>query len=232
MLFVPRSFPNHKRPLVTGFLGFCQSFGLVSAPVVGGALTDAFTWRACFGINVPIGLVAMAISAIGMKDPFPDANIGLPIWEKLRRLDLLGTLLVIPSIISLLMALQWGGNQYGWSNWIIILLIVLFVVLTVTFGYIQHRQQEKAILPLRIVKNKTVLAGALFTCCLNGTLTVTEYYIAIYFQGVRGYSATSSGLLGLPMIAGLAIASLSAAFGTTWIGYYSRKQTFVSPCVC
>jgi len=69
MVFIPRCFPNHKRPVMNGFLGFAQSLGLVTAPIIGGALTDAFTWRACFGINVPIGVVAVAITSLWMKDP-------------------------------------------------------------------------------------------------------------------------------------------------------------------
>lgn len=184
-------------------------------------MTDAFTWRACFGINIPIGVVVVAIIAVGMKDPAPDPNISLPFLEKLKRLDLLGTLLIVPSIICLLMGLQWGGIKYGWSDVRIIVLFIVFALLTAGFGYVQHRQKDKALLPARILRNKTVLAGALFSACVNGTLAVTEFYIAVYLQGVRGYSATKAGLIGLPMIVGLAIAVIAAAFGTTWIGYYS-----------
>jgi MFS family permease len=206
---------------MNGILGFAQSLGLCSAPIIGGALTDAFTWRACFGINIPIGIVAIAITAIGMKDPCPYPDIKLPFLEKLKRIDLVGTLLIVPAIICLLMGLQWGGSKYGWGNPRIIVLFVVFAFLTTGFGYVQYRQQDRAVLPPRILKNKTVLASALFSCCLNGALAVTEFYIAIYFQGVRGYSATKAGLLGLPMIVGLAIAVIAAAFGTTWTGYYS-----------
>lgn len=223
MAFVPRCFPNHKRPIINGFVGFAQAFGLVTAPIIGGALTDAFTWRACFGINVPVGVVAVAITAIWMKDPYPNPDVELSVRNKLRRVDPFGTLLILPCIVCLMIALQWGGNRYGWGNWRIVLLFVLFVVLVIGFAYVQHRQQDKAILPPRILKNRTVLASTLFGCCTNGMLAVTEYYIAIYFQGVRGYTATKAGILGLPMIAGLAVASILSAFGTTWVGYYTRK---------
>ena len=225
MAFIPRCFPIHKRPIINGFLGFAQSLGLVTAPIIGGALTDAFSWRACFGINVPIGVVAVAITAIWMKEaPHTGLDHDLPIRQKLQRLDPIGTLLILPCIVCLMMGLQWGGSRYGWGDWRIILLFVLFVALVVGFAYVQHRQQDKAILPPRILKNRTVLATALYSCCLNGLLAVTEYYIAIYFQGVRGYTATRAGILGLPMIAGLALSSILSAFGTTWVGYYTRKS--------
>jgi len=133
--------------------------------------------------------------------------------------------MVLPCIVFLMMGLQWGGSRYGWQNWRIILLFILFVALLVGFAYVQHRRQDKAILPPRILKNRTVLACALFACCTNGMLAVTEYYIAIYFQGVRGYTATKAGILGLPMIAGLALASIMSAFATTWVGYYTREHS-------
>lgn len=220
---VPRCFPNEKRALMVGFLGFAQSFGLVGAPIIGGALVDAFTWRACFGINLPLGAIAILITAYGLEDPSPNPNLLLPLREKIKRLDLVGTALVVPSTVCLLMGLQWGGIKYGWSDWRIILLFVVFAVMVAGFGYVQHQQQEKALLPPRILKNRTVLASALFCACCNATLAVTEYYISIYFQGVRGYPATKSGLLGLPMLVGLAVALMFAALAVTWIGYYTRK---------
>jgi MFS family permease len=223
MALVPRSFPAHKRPLVNGLLGFAQSFGLASAPVIGGALIDAFTWRACFGINVPIGILAVAVTAIYMKDLYPNPDLELPIREKFKRMDPIGTLLILPAIVCLMMALQWGGARFGWSDWRIVLLLVLFTVLIAAFGYVQYQQQDKAVLPPRIIKNRTILASMIYACCTNGILAVTEYYTAIYFQGVRGYSAAKSGLLVLPMIVGLSVTSMLAALGTTWIGYYTRK---------
>ncbi|EXJ54367.1 hypothetical protein A1O7_09706 [Cladophialophora yegresii CBS 114405] len=221
MTFISRSFPVEKRPMMNGIMGFAQSFGLVSAPAIGGALIDAFSWRICYGINIPLGVIAIVGSLFWMKDLFPNPDLQLPLREKIRRLDPVGTVLVLPCVVCLLLALIWGGTKFAWNDWRVILLFVLFTVLSVSFGYVQHRQQEKAILPPRIMKNRTVLASALFCCCTNGILAVTEYYIAIYFQGVQGYSAAKAGLLGLPMIVGLAVTSLLASFSTGWIGYYT-----------
>lgn len=204
-------------------LGFAQSFGLVGAPVIGGALIDAFTWRACFGINIPIGVVAIVIAALWMKDTYSNPDLELPLHEKLKRLDPFGTILVLPTIVCLLVALLWGGTKYAWKDWRIILLFVLFACLALGFGYIQYRQQDNATVPPRIVKNRTVLASALYLCCVNGLLAVTEYYIAIYFQGVRGFSAAKSGLLGLPMIGGLCVTGIISSICVGWIGYYTRK---------
>jgi hypothetical protein len=190
--------------------------------VIGGVLIDAFSWRACFGINLPLGLFCLAFTAYSFHNPVPITEIAF--WEKIKRTNPLGTLLVVPALTCFLMALQWGGSTYGWGDWRIILMFILFGVLFSAFGYVQYRQGEGATLPIRIIKQRSVLAGLWFSACCDGTLAVTEYYISIYFQGVRGYTATKSGLLGVPMIGGLFIAGMAAAMGTTRIGYYFRKS--------
>ncbi len=105
---------------------------------------------------------------------------------------------------------------------------MLFGALLAIFAYLQYRFQEAATLPPRILKKRSILAGSWFAACCSGTLAVTEYYISIYFQGVKGYSATKSGLLGIPMIIGLCIASLAGSAGTTFLGYYTRKPFILS----
>lgn len=224
MLMVLRhSLPIHKQPVAISIAMTCSSAGLVSAPMIGGALTDALSWRACFGINIPLGLVCVVFTWFGFSDPVTLPELALPLKTKLRRLDPLSTLLVVPSITCFLMALQWGGIRYGWSDWRIILLFVLFAILFLGFAYSQYRLGDNATLPPRVIKRRSIIAALWFSGCCNGVLAVTEYYISIYFQGVRGLSASTAGLLGLPMIAGMGIATVSAGLGTKAIGYYFRE---------
>ncbi|KAK5199607.1 hypothetical protein LTR92_000148 [Exophiala xenobiotica] len=213
-------FPLHKQALMGSFVGGCQSVGLVSAPIIGGALIDSFTWRACFGINIPLGVICIALIAYGFEDPLPNPNAQMPFREKLKQMDLFGTLIAVPAITFLLLALQWGGTTYGWKSPIIIVFFELAGCLVLSFGYVQYRQGDTATLPPRIAKQRSMIAGVWYTACYNGVLAVTEYYISIYFQGVRGYTATKSGLLGLPMIIGFSVALLAAGMGVTWLGYY------------
>lgn len=143
--------------------------------------------------------------------------------EKLKRIDLLGTALVVPSITCLLIGLQWGGIKYGWQNVRIIVLLVVFVCLAVGFAYLQYRLGEKATIPQRIVKKRSVLAAMWFSLCTNVILATTEYYTAIYWQGVRNQTATQAGLLGLSMIIGLSVAGVLAGFTIPKVGYFIRK---------
>jgi len=218
------SFPLHKRPFWGGIIAFVQTLAMVSAPLLGGVLIDHFTWRACFGINLPIGVLTLGLTAYYFHSPITNADDDLPLKEKVKKMDLLGTFFFVPAIVSLLIALQWGGIRYGWQNTRIITLLVLFAVLTSVFCYIQYKGKENAALPPRVLKQRSVIAGAWFSVCCSGVLAITEYYIAIYFQGVKGFSATKSGALGLPTIIGLSVSALAAGVLTTALGYYYRKS--------
>lgn len=73
---------------------------------------------------------------------------------------------------------------------------------------------------------RSVLAATWFSACINATLSITEYYVCIYFQGVKGYSATRSGLLMVPMLVGIALGNLCGGAGSAWTGYCNRKLQF------
>ncbi|RKL10236.1 hypothetical protein BFJ68_g8852 [Fusarium oxysporum] len=214
-------FPLSKQAITNSFFGSMQSVGLITAPTIGGALIDAFSWRACFGVNLPLGVMCLVLTAYGVHEQPPrnDAPV-LTLKEKVKKVDFFGTLLAVPAITFLLMALQWGGTKFGWGSWQIILPLVVCALLFVAFGYLQYRQGDNALLPPRILKQRSIIAGMWYGACCEGVLAVTEYYMSIYFQGVRGYTPTKAGLLALPMVGGLAIAFIISGVGTTWIGYY------------
>ncbi|EXJ82712.1 hypothetical protein A1O3_06526 [Capronia epimyces CBS 606.96] len=220
MKLLKHLFPLRQQALMGSIVGGCQSVGLVSAPIIGGALIDSFTWRACFGINIPLGVLCIALIAYGFEDPLPDPHAEMPWREKVKHLDLFGTTVAVPAITLLMLALQWGGTMYGWNSPIIIVFFVLAGCLILAFAYLQYRQGDQATLPPRIARQRSMIAGVWYTACCNGVLAVTEYYISIFFQGVRGYTATKSGLLGVPMIVGFSSSLLAAGVCITWMGYY------------
>lgn len=224
LVIITHSFPLHKRPLFMGIASAGGSIAMVSSPMIGGALIDAFNWRACFGLNLPLGAIVLVLIAFGFPNPAHNSDTRLPFKEKLKKIDLLGTFVLIPSITCLMLAMQWGGITYGWGDVRVVVPFVLFGVLLAIFAYLQYRFQERATLPPRILKNRSILAGSWYNACCNGTLAITEYYISIYFQGIKGYSASKSGILGIPMIIGLCITSLAGSIGITLVGYYTRKS--------
>lgn len=100
-------FASDKRPMWVGILTMTQIGTMATAPLIGGALIDAFDWRACFGINLPLGTLALALVWFGFDSPVTNPHESLPLKEKLVKLDPLSTLVFVPSITCLLLALQW-----------------------------------------------------------------------------------------------------------------------------
>ena len=97
--------------------------------------------------------------------------------QKLAKFDLLGTALLVPAIVTLLLALQWGGSKYHWSNPIIIGLLVTFGVLTIGFIAVQFWKQENGTLPPRIIGQRSIAAGAVFSLCFGASFFMLVYYV-------------------------------------------------------
>jgi hypothetical protein len=97
--------------------------------------------------------------------------------DKLRSLDLIGTAIFLPSLICLLLALQWGGQKYNWSNVRIIVLFVLFGVGLCVWIYIQYRKQDRATVPPRIIKNRNVFGTMMYSSLIGGAFFVMVYYV-------------------------------------------------------
>lgn len=103
--------PLHVRPKIQGLFGAFFGVASISGPLIGGGFTSNVTWRWCFYLNLPVGGAAMLIIALLLKIPQRDSE-KLPLKNKLKQLDFPGSALFIPGIICLLLALQWGGQQY------------------------------------------------------------------------------------------------------------------------
>ncbi|ETI21659.1 hypothetical protein G647_08006 [Cladophialophora carrionii CBS 160.54] len=212
--------PLQKRPLYMGLLGAVFGVASVAGPLLGGVFTTKVTWRWCFYINLPIGAIVLAFLYFAVAD-VPPALGELPFREKLSRIDIPGTLVFIPCIVCLLLALQWGGQQYAWSNGRVIALFVLFGVLLVVFIVIQIVRQESATVPPRIAKQRTIASGGCYSFCLGSAFMITVYYLSIWFQAIKGDSAIKSGYSTLPFILSLVVASILSGAFVSKIGYYN-----------
>ncbi|GAP91503.1 putative DHA14-like major facilitator [Rosellinia necatrix] len=221
LLILAHSVPLAKRPLYTGLIGGVYGVASVAGPLLGGVFTDKVTWRWCFYINLPVGAVTLIVIALFFPDPVQKKPAHEPFLKRLMHFDPIGTLIFIPAIVSLLLALQWGGTMYPWNNGRIIGLFVVFGVLVLVFLYIQWHQQENATVPPRIFRNRTVMAGSFFAFSIGSAFFLFIYYIPIWFQAVQGASAVDSGIRNLPMLLSVVVASLIAGGLITAFGYYT-----------
>lgn len=126
--------------------------------------------------------------------------------EILRQLDLTGTLVFVPALAALFIALNWGGIVYSWSNPKVIACFAVFGFLLIIFAVDQVVKGDNAILPLRVLKDRNVYAGALYSVCLASSLSITEYYAPTFFQAVLGYSPARSGYMMFPCLVGTTLA--------------------------
>lgn len=210
-----------KRPIYAGAMGGMYGIASVAGPLMGGAFTTHLSWRWCFYINLPIGAVTVVTIFI-FYNPTERAQTIAKGWKaKLSQLDILGTAVFLPMIVSLLLVLHWGGSTYAWGSWRIIICLVFFGVLAIAFGIIQWWKQDLGTVPVRVLKQRSVAAAAWFGGFLVGSFFVVMYYLPLWFQAIEGVDPMESGIHNISLILSLVITSISSGIGITLVGYYS-----------
>ncbi|RAK80856.1 MDR family MFS transporter [Aspergillus fijiensis CBS 313.89] len=227
LLIIAQVVPLHRRPVFTALLGSMFGIASVIGPPLGGAFTDHVSWRWCFYINLPIGAVTGLFVFFLFHAPGPVQS--RPSFRHLLgKLDPIGTILFLPAIVCLLLALQWGGNQYAWDTWRIIVLFVVAGVLLLAFGGCQVWQGDDATLPPRVLRNRNIWSSAWFALTLNGAYFVFTYYLPIWFQSIKSASATKSGVMSLPSILAVVLVSILSGVTVTLFGYYNPFMVLAS----
>ncbi|KAJ7275515.1 major facilitator superfamily transporter [Mycena haematopus] len=225
LIIIAHSVPLHKRPIYTGLIGGMYGIASVAGPLMGGAFTDKVTWRWCFYINLPIGAVALFAITFFFKMPksadHKRPEVPLTWRQRIDQFDPLGTVIFIPAIVCLLLALQWGGSKYAWKSARIIALFVIFGVFIFAFVAIQIWKQENATVPPRIFVKRSIWSGGWFSLSLGATFFIFVFYLPIWFQAIKGTTAVKSGIDNLPMILSLVLASILSGVLVTTFGYYA-----------
>lgn len=115
-----------------------------------------------------------------LKAPKRQPQEPVTFFQHIKRLDPLGTLFFLPSVVSLLLALEWGGSEYAWSDGRIIALFVIFGFAFIAFAAVQVLMPKTATVPVRIITQRTMLAGAFFMLFLAGSMMLAIYYLPLW----------------------------------------------------
>ncbi|KAF4459867.1 Major facilitator superfamily domain general substrate transporter [Fusarium albosuccineum] len=210
--------PLAKRPMYIGMMGSIFGVASIVGPLMGGALTDNGTWRWCFYINLPIGGAVLAILAAFLHVPRTLKKETLK--RQFIRMDPIGTTLFLPGIICLILALQWGGASYPWSDDRIIVLFVVAGVLLVAFIGVQIWRQEDATIPPRIFSQRSIACGVAYAMYIGGGMISLLYTLPIWFQAIKGTSAIQSGIDTIPLVLSLVVGAIMSGAIITRTGYY------------
>ena len=189
-----------ERGRYQGYFGAVFAVASIAGPLLGGWLVDNLTWRWVFYINLPVGLVALLVTGTVLNIPF---------HRQEHRIDYPGAGLLVGGVSALLLVTVWGGREYEWGSPLIIGLATLGLVLVGLFLWWESRTDEP-ILPLRLFKDRTFAltsaAGFVVGLAMFGAII----FLPLFLQIVVGASATNSGLLLLPMMAGIITASVGS----------------------
>lgn len=225
--------PLRKRPMWQALFALVSGVSSALGPLIGGAFTEKVSWRWCFYINLPFGgLVIVAIVFLldfQNRPGFGKAPEGeTSRLDMIKRLDPVGFLLLVPCITCLLLALQYGGFVYPWSNARLIVSCVIFGITLLAFIVSQWYFDENALLSPSVFLQRSVQGAFWYIFLLYSSMIIMIYYIPIWFQVVKGSAALESSYQTLPSILSLVAAAIIAGVLARKTGHYT-PQMMISP---
>ncbi len=199
-----------ERGRYVGLFGAVFGVASVLGPLLGGLFTEHLSWRWVFYVNVPIGIAAFLILG---------AVLHLPRHPTKHRIDWLGAVFLVTSVVMLLLVTMWGGQQYPWTSPTILLLAAGAIVFGAAFIFVELRHPEPLV-PLSLFRISVVRVSSALGFIIGFALFGAIVYLPIFLQVARGASPTEAGLQLLPLMLGLIITSIASGRIITRTGRY------------
>ncbi len=202
--------PLRERGKYQGALGAVFGVTTVIGPLLGGLFTDHLSWHWCFLVNVPLGIIVIAVAAKTMPSVRARSR---------PTIDYAGIAAISVVAGGLTLATSLGGTEYDWTSPLIIGLFSAAIVAIPIFIWAEQRAPEP-MLPLRLFRNRVFTMSSTISLVVGFAMLGAMTFLPTYLQYVQGVSATSSGLRMLPMVFGLLVASIGAGVAVSRTGRY------------
>ncbi|MFF6885084.1 MFS transporter [Streptomyces sp. NPDC012421] len=199
-----------ERGRYSGYLGAVFAVATVGGPLLGGVITDTewLGWRWCFYVGVPFAIIALVVLQKTLK---------LPVVKREVKVDWAGAFFISAAVSLLLIWVTFAGDKYDWMSWQTAAMLAGSVLLGALFVFVESRASEP-IIPLRLFRNRTITLASLASLFVGVAMFAGTVFFSQYFQLARNESPTMSGVLTIPMIAGLFVSSTASGMIITKTG--------------
>ncbi|KAJ2161167.1 hypothetical protein GGF46_001679 [Coemansia sp. RSA 552] len=193
----------------------------VLGPILGGVFTESSGgWRWVFYFSLPVGGVAGVFIVFFLRMPRPQGSF----MEKLRRIDFVGMIVLVGGLIMILLALNFGGQDYSWSSPVVICLLVCGLVVIGIFVLLEWKVPKEPVMPMRLFKDRNVTVALLQNIFMGATLFGPPYYIPLYFTATQNSAPIAASLHLLPFLLPITILSVFTGFGVSKTGHYREFE--------
>ncbi|MFI5805699.1 MFS transporter [Streptomyces sp. NPDC051561] len=199
-IIIAAMIPPRERGRYSGYIGATFAVATVGGPLLGGVITDTdwLGWRWCFYVGVPFAAIALVIL---------QKTLHLPAVSKRKvKIDWFGAFFLAASASLLMIWVTLAGDNYAWNSWQTYVMTGGSVLLGVIFVIIESKVAEPLI-PLRFFRNRTIALTAAASLFVGVAMFGSTVFLSQYFQLARDKSPTMSGVMTIPMIAGLFLSS-------------------------
>ncbi|MER6093445.1 MFS transporter [Streptomyces bluensis] len=188
-----------ERGRYNGYLGATFATAMVGGPLIGGVITDTtwLGWRWCFYVGVPFAVLALIVL---------QKTLHLPVVKRQVKVDWAGAFFITAAVCLLLVWVTFAGDKYDWLSWQTYAMVGGTLALLLVFLLVETKASEP-IIPLRLFRNRTITLASLASLFVGIAMFAGTIFFSQYFQLARDKSPTMSGIMTIPMIGGLFVAS-------------------------